>query len=102
MIQHIVLCRFREDVSSSEIAAIWQELDRLRDVIPGMGRATFGENTSPEALGRGHGHGFVIEFDTAMARDAYLVHPKHKVAGSRLVAACEGGVDGITVVDIGG
>lgn len=100
MIQHIVLCKFREDVSGDEIAAIWAALDAVRDVVPGMGAASFGENVSPEGLARGYTHGFVIAFEDAAARDAYLVAPEHKAAGARLVAACENAVDGLIVVDL--
>ena len=100
MITHIVLCKFREDVRAEEIAGIWDELAALRDVVPGMVDATFGANISPEGLGRGHSHGFVMTFEDAAARDAYLAHPAHQAAGARLVAACVGGVEGITVVDV--
>jgi hypothetical protein len=99
-ITHIVLCRFRSDLPATEIAAIWAELAALRNVVPGIASARFGANVSPEALGRGHSHGFVITFADTAARDAYLDHPAHKAAGARLVAACAGGVDGLTVVDI--
>ena len=96
MIQHIVLCKIRAEVSADEVAAIWAALDAVRDVVPGMGAASFGENVSPEGLARGYTHGFVIAFEDAAARDAYLVAPEHKAAGARLVAACEGGVEGVS------
>ncbi|HVX80463.1 MAG TPA: Dabb family protein, partial [Devosiaceae bacterium] len=38
-------------------------------------------------------------FDTAAARDAYLVHPDHQAVGARIVAAAEGGPAGILVFD---
>ena len=41
-----------------------------------------------------------MEFADAAARDRYLPHPAHQVAGSRLVAALEGGTDGLIVFDI--
>jgi hypothetical protein len=42
---------------------------------------------------------FWFDFRDEAARDAYLADPAHKKAGARLVAACEGGRDGITVLD---
>jgi hypothetical protein len=56
---------------------------------------------SPESLQRGHTHAFTIDFADEAARDAYLVDAGHKALGARLVAAAEGGRDGITVVDFG-
>lgn len=100
MITHIVLCRFRPDVGSDEIAEIWNALNAVRSVVPGLTRATFGADVSPEGLNRDHRHGFVMEFKDKAARDAYLAHPDHKAAGARLLAACEGGKDGLTVVDL--
>ncbi len=100
MIRHIVLCRIRDDVDPERLSALWKELDNLRSVVPGMRAASFGANVSPEGIARGYTHGFIIDFEDASARDAYLVHPDHKAAGAKLVAACEGGVDGLIVMDI--
>ncbi len=99
-ITHIVLCRISPATTEAEITAIRDELAALQPLIPGMGPLTFGPDGSPEGLARGHTHAFVIPFADAAARDAYLEHPAHKRAGARLVAACEGGPDGLTVVDI--
>ena len=41
-----------------------------------------------------------MDFSDAAARDAYLIHPDHKAAGAKLVAALEGGRDGLMVFDI--
>ena len=41
-----------------------------------------------------------MTFESAATRDAYLEHPAHKEAGAALVSVCDGGVDGLTVVDI--
>lgn len=100
MIRHIVLVRFAPAVPDLEKRAIFSALDRLRDVVPGMGVFAAGENISPEGLGKGFTHGFTIDFDTQGARDDYLAHPKHKEAGARLVAAADGGIDGILVLDL--
>ena len=99
MIRHIVLARFRDTTPESEIAAILAELDALRAHLPGMLNFHGGANVSPEGLARGYSHAFTVDFADAAARDAYLADPAHKAAGGRLVAACEGGVAGILVVD---
>nr|WP_292237006.1 hypothetical protein [Mesorhizobium sp.] len=41
-----------------------------------------------------------MDFRDAAARDAYLVHDDHSRAGARLVAALEGGTDGLMVFDL--
>ena len=99
MIRHIVVVRFRADLSGPQIDAVLAELDALRAVLPGMTGFAASRNVSPEPLSRGYTHAFTCDFDAA-ARDAYRVHPAHQAAGARLVAAAEGGVDGLIVIDI--
>jgi hypothetical protein len=100
VIRHIVLVRFPADVGSETIDPLFRALDDLRAVVPGMLSFSAGANVSPEGLARGFTHAFVADFADAAARDAYLVHPAHQAAGARLVAAAQGGVDGLIVVDI--
>lgn len=100
MIRHCVFVRFRGDVSDSERAAIHADLESLRQVIDGMDTVHFSANVSPEPFARGFSHGFTIDFHDASARDAYLVHEAHQRAGARLVAALEGGTDGLMVFDL--
>jgi hypothetical protein len=99
MIRHCVFGKVRADVSRTEIAAIHADLEALRAVIAGMGPVALGANVSPEPFARGFTHGFTIDFRDAAARDAYLVHPDHGRAGTRLVAALDGGTDGLFVLD---
>ena len=100
MIRHCVWAKFRTDVPASEKQEIYDQLAALGAVIEGILKSDFGPNVSPEGLSRGYADGFVMDFENEAARDAYLVHPDHQTAGSRLVAACEGGRDGILVFDI--
>lgn len=104
MIRHVVLVRFRADVPEAERAAI---RDGLRDLPAGRpggaaeyGAFAWGQDASPEGLQRGYHTGFTIDFADAAARDAYLVDPGHRAMAARLVAAAEGGVDGLLVVDL--
>ena len=100
MIRHIVLVKFKDSVPGKERQAIYAQLAALKDLLDGLVRADFGANVSPEGLGRGFGDGFTIDFRDAAARDAYLVHPDHQAAGARLVAATEGGSEGLLVFDM--
>jgi hypothetical protein len=100
MIRHCVFGRFRGDVDGTERAAIHADLEALRRVVDGMGKVEFSADTSPEPFARGFTHGFTIDFRDVAARDAYLVHDDHSRAGARLVAALEGGTDGLMVFDL--
>ncbi len=100
MIRHCVWVKFRADVPADERSGIYAQLAALADHLPGMRGFSGGANVSPEGLHQGFTDGFVIDFVDAAARDAYLVDPAHKAAGARLVAALEGGRDGLIVFDI--
>lgn len=100
MIRHIVLLRFRPDVTAEQRNVIYADLAALKAVIPGFLAMSYGSNVSPEGKDRGFADGFSMDFVDEAARDAYLEHPDHKAAGSRLVAALEGGRDGLIVFDL--
>lgn len=100
MIRHCVFVKFRADVTAEERRAIHADLEALRQVIDGMDTVLFSANVSPEPFARGFSHGFTVDFRDANTRDAYLVHEAHQRAGARLVAALEGGTEGLMVVDL--
>ena len=100
MIRHCVFVKFRTDVSTTERADIYAGLNSLVGQIDGLLRADFGPNISPEGVAQGFNDGFIMDLADAAARDRYLIDPAHKAAGARLVAALEGGRDGIMVFDL--
>ncbi|MGV8832094.1 MAG: Dabb family protein [Devosia sp.] len=100
MIRHCVFVKFRADVSAAERAEIYAGLNALVGHIDGLLRADFGPNISPEGVSQGFDDGFIMDLADDAARDRYLVDPAHKAAGARLVAALEGGRDGIMVFDL--
>lgn len=101
MIRHCVFIRFRPEVSAAERNALFDAIAALKDRLPGIVAVHVGANVSPEAgMDKGYSDGFVVDFDGAAARDAYLEDADHRAVGARLVAAAEGGVDGILVYDI--
>jgi hypothetical protein len=99
MVRHVVLCRFQKDVSDSAVQQIFAALKSLQQQIDGIIAITAGCDNSPEGLQKGSTHGFTVDFVDAAARDRYLPHPAHQKVGAMIVAAAEGGVAGITVVD---
>jgi hypothetical protein len=100
MIRHIVLVKFRADVTPAERTAIFEALASLKDRIDGLVGTSFGPNVSPEGKDLGFADGFVMDFRDAAARDAYLVDAEHQRLGGVMVAALEGGRDGLIVIDI--
>jgi len=100
MIRHCVLVRFRPEATQQDRAAIYAELESLSEVVPGFLAMSAGPNVSPEGVHQGFVDGFTMDFTDEAARDAYLIHPDHKAAGAKLVAALEGGRDGLIVFDM--
>ena len=100
MIRHIVLVRFRPDVSEATIAAIFDDLSAIRDKVPGILSIHAGRSESPEQIERGYLHGFTADFDGWDVLAAYQAHPDHTRVGAALVAHAQGGLDGILVFDL--
>ena len=100
MIRHCVFFRFRPEVPQAERDVIYAGLGALVGRIPGLLSAQFGPNSSPEGLSQGFNDGFIMELADREARDRYLTDPEHQQAGARLVAALEGGRDGLVVFDL--
>ncbi|NJS39215.1 MAG: Dabb family protein [Rhodobacteraceae bacterium] len=98
MIRHIVLMRARPTVTEADIAAIFADLHALS--LPGILAIHSGRSESPEGIERGYLHGFTVDFSDWDALAAYQAHPDHKRAGAALIAASEGGLDGILVFDL--
>jgi hypothetical protein len=96
MIRHTVLCKFKPD---AEVAAVFAAIKALQHKIPGILAITCGADNSPEGLQKGFTHAFTVDFTDAGARDAYLPHPEHQKVGALVVAAVQGGTEGLAVVD---
>jgi hypothetical protein len=98
MIRHIVLLKARPEVAEAQIAAIFADLHALE--LPGLLAIHSGRSESPEKIERGYLHGFTVDFADWQALATYQAHPDHKRVGAALVAAAEGGIDGILVFDL--
>jgi hypothetical protein len=98
MIRHIVLLKARPEVTDNQIASLFADLHALS--LPGILAIHSGRSESPEQIERGYLHGFTVDFADWDALAAYQAHPDHKRVGSALVAAAQGGLDGILVFDL--
>jgi Stress responsive A/B Barrel Domain len=83
-VRHVVVFKFKADAASSKIEEITAALSALQGAIPGIVSFEHGVNNSPEGKNLGFTHAFLITFEDAAARDAYLPHPAHKAFGSLL------------------
>lgn len=100
MIRHCVFFKFRADVPATEREGIYAQLTALVGTIDGLISAAFGPNVSPEGLAQGFDDGFIMDWRDAAACNRYLTDPAHQAAGGRLLAALEGGTDGLIVFDL--
>lgn len=98
MIRHIVLLKARPEVTEDHLQAIFADLHALQ--IPGILAIHSGRSESPEQIERGYLHGFTVDFTDWDALATYQAHPDHKRVGAALVAAAEGGLDGLLVFDL--
>lgn len=100
MIRHLVALRFRADVPEVDKSVLFDDLAGLRKYLSGIADFQVRANISPEEkVVHGFRDLFWFDFEDPAARDAYLDDPEHKAVGARLVAALDGGTDGILVVD---
>lgn len=78
MIRHVVLVRFQDTTTPAQQAEFAQRFEALATQVPQVRKIEWGPNTSPEGLDKGYTHCFLMQFDDAAARDAYLPHPAHQ------------------------
>lgn len=97
---HMVLIKVLPNVSEGTMDLIFEDLRKIRSVVPGIGVIVAGRSNSPEHMERGYTHGFTIEMDSYDILESYQSHPEHRAVGARLVDVAEGGIDGILVLDI--
>ncbi|MEP3196501.1 MAG: Dabb family protein [Lentilitoribacter sp.] len=101
MIRHCVFLKFKPEITDAEKQSLYGELKALGAILPGIVKFDAMANSSPEiGMDKGFSDGFIIDFDTPKSRDIYLEAPKHKAVGAKLVAASQGGADGILVYDM--
>lgn len=96
-VRHLVVFKFKADATPAQIGQVTDALRALKDKIPGIVSFEHGVNNSPEKKNLGFTHAFLITFEDAKARDAYLPHPEHKKFGALLGSL--GVMEDVFVVD---
>jgi Stress responsive A/B Barrel Domain len=84
LVKHIVVFKYKASATSGQIAEVTKAFEALKDKIPGIVEFEYGVNSSPENLNKGFTHVYLVTFENAGARDAYLPHPEHKKFGELL------------------
>lgn len=82
--KHIVVFKYKASATSDQINEVTEAFQVLKAKIPGIDSFEYGVNNSPENLNKGFTHVYLITFENAGARDAYLPHPEHKKFGELL------------------
>jgi hypothetical protein len=83
-VRHVVVFKYKPSATPEQIQQVTQAFRELKKKIPGMTAFEDGVNNSPEKLNKGFTHVYVMTFESAAARDAYLPHPEHKAFGALL------------------
>lgn len=83
-VRHIVVFKYKPGASQEQIQQVTQAFRDLRGKIPGITAFEDGVNHSPEKKNLGFTHVYMVTFESAAARDAYLPHPEHKKFGELL------------------
>ncbi|MCW5982379.1 MAG: Dabb family protein [Bryobacteraceae bacterium] len=76
-IKHVVLFKFKDSVSDSQVQNLFGEIKDLQSIIPGYQEFIGGSYSSPEGLNKGYNYAFILTFAHAESRDSYIFHPEH-------------------------
>lgn len=98
MIRHIVMLNLPEGHNAAELEDVMDGLSRLN--IAGFEGFEHGPNRDFESKSQDYPYGFICHFSDAAALERYAMDPNHQALGGRLVALCNGGANGIMVMDL--
>ena len=96
-VRHVVVFKYKAGATDNQIRQVTDAFRELKKKIPGIVSFERGVNNSPEGKNLGFTHVYLLTFEDAKARDAYLPHPEHKKFGELLGKL--GAVESVFVVD---
>ncbi len=82
VVQHMVLFKFKADITPAKLKELEVGFASLPAQIKEIAGFQWGINSSPEKLDKGFTHGYILTFKTEKDRDAYLPHPAHVAFGN--------------------
>ena len=77
-VKHYGVFKFNEGITDEQIENCFAEMVGMVGKIPGLLDMVHGPYESSEGLNEDFTHGFIMTFDSAASRDAYLPHPEHE------------------------
>ena len=83
-VRHVVLFKFKEGTTVQQQKTVEDAFRELPGKIHEIVDFEWGTNISPENHDQGFTHCFLVTFNDAKDRDAYLPHPAHKAFGKVL------------------
>jgi hypothetical protein len=95
MLRHVVMFKFKESSSETDVQTVVDAFRTLKASIPEVAAFEYGADNSPEGLAAGFTHCFLISFKSEADRDVYLPHPKHKA----FVEVLKPHLDKVQVID---
>lgn len=78
MLRHVVLFKFKDGTSSSDLKKVEEAFAKLPSQIKEIAAYEWGTNNSPENLNQGFSHCFFVSFRSENDRGIYLPHPAHQ------------------------
>ena len=83
-VRHVVVFKYTPSATPGQIRQVTEAFRALPGRIPGITGFEDGVNNSPEGKNHGFTHAYLLTFEDAAARDAYLPHPEHQKFGQLL------------------
>lgn len=80
-VRHVVLFKFKEEVTPQQIQKVIDAFGALQKKIDVIRDFEWGTDVSVEHKTHGFTHCFLVTFDDEKGRDIYLPHPDHKEFG---------------------
>ena len=94
-LRHVVLFKFKDGAAPEKIKAVEDAFAALPGKIPQIQAYEWGVDCSVEGKAQGFTHCFLVTFDDAVGREAYLPHPAHKA----FVELLKPSLDKVLVID---
>jgi hypothetical protein len=78
ILRHVVIFKFKESSSPSDIQKVEDTFFALKNVIPQVADMEWGINNSPENFNQGFTHCFMLSYKSEQDLASYQEHPAHK------------------------
>ena len=100
MIRHCVMLRLLPNDQETSLEQIMLGLGALVERLDGCSGFCAGPNLDFEGKSQDYPYGFTFDAVDAETLSTYGGHPEHVELGTRLIALCQGGGEGIVVYDL--